>query len=198
LGGYYEFLKKLIMAFFRSYQCPECEGIFKYLHHPNDAPPPDRCDLCHAWMLDEAEPVFVPQAPRIGTYKGKTPDQVYRQMEQASADRTYEMAEMLPGASASDFSHTKITDMNDNMREGDIAAKYSPPPNYVQEFMKLNQGSGQSVGGGYAPLANATGAEYAAAAHQGAFPRAGAATLDGIIKPQHAIRARAIEGTGRR
>jgi hypothetical protein len=182
------------MAVFRSYKCPDCNGVFRYLHHPNDAPPPDACELCHASMVGEG-PVFVPQAPRIGTQLGKGQDQVYRQMERSSEARMEMMAQH-GGGSASDYSHTKITDLHDNQREGDVAAKYSPPPNYVSEFMKLNQGTSLPVGGGYAPLAGGTGIEYAAAAHTGAFPHAGASTRDGIVR-SHASLARAVEHEGR-
>src|SRR5215469_11321569 len=112
------------MAFFRHYQCPDCGGVFKFLHVLSDSPPPDECELCGAWMIVTFEgvefftpkPVFVPQAPAIGTHKGSSPDQLYRQMEQASADRTEDMA-ALGGGSASDYAHTKITDMIDNAHE---------------------------------------------------------------------------------
>jgi hypothetical protein len=145
-------------------------------------------------MIGE-EPVFVPQAPRIGTQLGKGQDQVYRQMERSSEARMEMMAQH-GGGSASDYSHTKITDLHDNQREGDVAAKYSPPPNYVSEFMKLNQGTGQPIGGGYAPMAGAAGIEYAAAAHTGSFPHAGVSTRDRIVG-SHASLARAIEHEGR-
>ncbi len=184
------------MAFYRPYLCPDCGGKFRYLHHPNDAPPPDECQLCGASMVDPA-PVFEPAAPAIGTYKGKSPDQVYRQMETASEARTELMAQHVPGASASDFSHTKVTDLHDNLREGDIAAKYSAPPNYVQEFMKLNPapGGGSAVGG-YTPIvAGATPIEYAAQTRTGPFPYAGAQTAD-RIKANHAQLARIVQREG--
>jgi len=196
VGGYpAEAVVRNVMAFFRNYQCPECNGVFRFLHHPSDAPPPDRCQLCAAWMLDTPEPVFVPQAPGIGTLQAKSHDDVYRAMEDASEARTHLMAQY-GGGSASDYNHTKITDMHDNTREGDISAKYAPPPNYVQEFMKLNQSQGPSIGGGFAPMSGATGAEWAAAAHTGTFPHQGAATL-ASISPNHAQLARIMEAGGR-
>jgi hypothetical protein len=147
-------------------------------------------------MLESPEPVFVPQAPSIGTNKGKMADHVYRQMETASEHRTELMAQA-GGGSASDYNHTKITDMNDNMREGDVAAKYSAPSNYVTEFMKLNQPPSSPMGGGYAPLAGATGIEYASQTRVGPNAGAGAATHSRITQ-SHAQMARSIEATGKR
>jgi hypothetical protein len=147
-------------------------------------------------MLDSPEPVWAAESPRIGTNKGKVPDHVYRQMEEASKHRTELMAEA-GGGSASDYNHTKITDMNDNMREGDVAAKYSAPPNYVTEFMKLNQSPSSPIGGGYAPLAGATGIEYASQTRVGPEAGAGAATHSRITR-SHAQMARSIEATGKR
>src|SRR5215831_18955197 len=187
------------MAFFRHYQCPVCDGVFKFLHVLSDSPPPDACELCHASMIDDSEPVFVPQAPRIGTYKGNTPDQLYRQMEQASADRTEDMA-ALGGGSASDYAYTKITDMADTVHEGESSAKYSPSQDYVQEFMRLNQPvQGGPVAGGPAPavgMVGSAGAEYARAAHTGAFAHAGLAIKD-RVGASHASMARAVEQQGR-
>ena len=180
------------MAFYRPYRCPDCGGIFRFLHHPNDSPPPDECELCHSPMTVD-EPVFLAQAPRIGTQLGKGQDQVYRQMETASEARMELMAEH-GGGSASDYRHTRITDMGDSSYVGDTAAKYSPPSNYVQEFMKLNQG--QAVGGFAPSVAGAQPVEYAAAAHTGSYPHAGAGALD-RIRGNHASLARAIESGGR-
>jgi hypothetical protein len=143
------------MARFVHYRCPDCEGTFKYMHHPSDAPPPDRCPLCEAWVSTEAPPeeVFVPQAPRIreNAY-AKSIDRVYREQEQASIERADEAAAALedvyraqpkedgPAEPLIDHmqkaeimglrSGIKITDMKDpsSMREGDSAAISSTPP----------------------------------------------------------------------
>jgi hypothetical protein len=182
------------MAFFRWYECPDCGGKFKYLHHPNDAPPPDECQLCHASML-EPEPVFVPQAPRIGTQNAQRPDQLYRQMETASEARMELMAEH-GGGSASEYAHTKITNLSDSRYPGDTAAIIRPQ-NEVQRFMQQNQ---SVIGGGYSPLgvpaATAQGIEYAARTREGPFPYAGAQTSD-RIRSIHASVARAVENEGR-
>lgn len=86
------------MARFVSYKCPDCRGLFRYLHHPSDAPPPDRCPLCKAWVSDEApiSPVFEPKAPRIRKSKYvKSVDASYRAMEAASIQRADEAADKL-------------------------------------------------------------------------------------------------------
>lgn len=142
------------MARYRFWRCPDCDGTFKHLHHPDDSPPPDRCQLCGAWM-SESEPVFVPQAPMVGNAaKIKAVDDVYYGMEDASKARAELMAQHTPGASASDFSHTLITDMNDRQRPGDAAVKL-PVRNPVTEAMARGIGGFQSSGGGMMP-------EYAA------------------------------------
>lgn len=138
------------MAKFRFYRCPECGGTFRHLHHPDDAPPPDRCQLCHAWVSEgePPEPVFVPQAPGIKKSEfAKSVDQTYRATEAASVQRAEDAADQLRAAYAAaeresphegdraildDMerhqidemrSGLKITNMRDpsEMREGDSA-----------------------------------------------------------------------------
>jgi hypothetical protein len=138
------------MARFVWYQCPDCGGTFRFLHHPSDSDPPDRCELCLAWMAEDAPPIeaFVPQAPLIRKSDyAKSVDQTYRAMEESSAQRANEAAGMLEDqyradnrasphegdpALLYDFqrdqvakmkSELKITDMRDpsEMRPGDTS-----------------------------------------------------------------------------
>lgn len=150
---------------FQHYRCPDCGQTFKFAHHPNDAPPPDYCPLCNSYVGADVPPEFVPQAPAIGG-KRKSADLVYRQMEEASIHRAREAAE-LAGVSESEMAHLKITNMKDNLREGDIAA-VTPPPTPVDRAMQ--QIPGQV---GFSSAAQQQGAAYAAAAQSGPFPRAG-------------------------
>src|SRR5215813_6645421 len=86
------------MARFVHYRCPECRGTFRHLHHPSDALPPDRCSLCGAWVSDEEPPqeVFIPQAPGIRKSSlVASVDQTYRQMEEASIQRSEDAGSML-------------------------------------------------------------------------------------------------------
>jgi hypothetical protein len=172
-----------MMAVFRHYQCPDCEGTFRFLHHPRDEPPPNFCPICGSSMT--VEPVFVPSAPHIARSIGQTADGVYRQMEAASA-ANMEAAAELGGGDAADYSAAKITDMADYLRPGDVAAKM--PNNPVAQHMA---NSGQ---GGFQP--GMTGAEFAASAVQGAFPRQGETTRQNLITG-HQSRARQVEQAGR-
>ena len=129
------------MARYQAYKCPECEGVFRHFHHPDDSPPPDRCVLCGAWVSEGAppEPVFVPQAPGIrkSDYV-KSVDQVYRTYEDASIQRAEDAADHLDQQLRDNGvdeetrrkeifelkSGLKVTNMRDpsEMREGDMAA----------------------------------------------------------------------------
>jgi hypothetical protein len=143
------------MARFVHYRCPDCGGTFRWLHHPSDSPPPDRCTLCNAWVSEDEPPeeVFVPQAPGIAKSNyAKSIDQTYRATEEASIARANDAAGQLEDAyrkedRESPFegdpavlrefqrnqvaemrSGLKITDMKDpsSMREGDNAAVNKP------------------------------------------------------------------------
>lgn len=100
--------------------------------------------------MSDAEPVFVPQAPAVSNpARVKAVDDVYYGMEDASKLRAEQMAAMTPGASASDFRHTHITDLRDRQRPGDIAAK-APPPSPVSQAIAAGVG-GFNGGAGMLP-----------------------------------------------
>lgn len=112
------------MARFAHYRCPDCSGVFKYMHHPSDAPPPDRCPLCHSWMNLEEPPSeeFVPKSPGIRkSAYAKSVDQSYRAMEDSSAQRAEDAADQLRDAyarqereSPHDGDRAILTDMERN------------------------------------------------------------------------------------
>jgi hypothetical protein len=185
------------MAFYQYYRCPDCGGTFRWLHHPSDSPPPNRCELCKAWMnLDVPEPVFVPLAPGIrkSPYV-KSVDQTYRAMESASIDRAREAAD-IAGVSEAEMSHLKITNMVDptSLREGDVSA-ITPSQDNITKFMQSNPG----IGGGYNPLnvggAIVTGEQLAAAAHQGPHPHSGD-TIRAATASSHRDRAWQMQRAG--
>lgn len=153
------------MAFYRTYQCASCAGKFRFFHHPEDLPPPEKCPLCGA-DTGEIVPSFIPQAPAIQGVVGIAADQVYRSMEAASAARAEEMAE-IGGGSAADYAHTKITDLKDNTHEGEISA-VMPSANVVRGFMQ-EHGNRAPIGNQHAAVAM----QYAAQAHTGYMPYAG-------------------------
>lgn len=137
----------------RRWRCPDCAVIIRQM--PGD-PLPNFCVGCGADLREpETDEPFVPQAPRIrNAERVKAVDDVYYGMEDASKARAEMMAEMTPGASASDFKHTIITDMNDRQRPGDIAYK-APPPNPVTKQMEfLSQRRDVRFPVGNSPLGN--------------------------------------------
>ena len=173
------------MAYFRHYQCPDCTGTFRWLHHPSDEAPPSFCALCGSDM--NAEPVFVQVAPHIARSIGKTADGVYRQMEQASKENMAAAAE-LAGGDAADYDALKISDLADYLRPGDTAAKMRDNP-VAQHMTATGQGGFQGING-------MSGAQLAANTGSGVFPHQGDATRQDMVMG-HATRARAVETAGR-
>lgn len=173
------------MAIYRTYECGSCDRQFRWLHHPSDDPPPERCPLCGA--PTDGDPVFSPAAPAIKGVMGIAADQVYRAME-ASSEARAEMAADMGGGTAADYSHMKITDLKDNQREGDTA--YKMPNNPVQSFMQQNS---QAVVGSQAA---AVAQQYATQAHTGYFPHAGART-GSVIGNVHGQLAARMQQLGR-
>ena len=111
---------------------------FRYCHIPSveQDPLPRYCGICgYDSQADAGTDNFsaMPSAPHIAKSIGKAGDMTYRQMEWQSEERIRAAAEM-SGAPESDFADMKITDMKDNLREGDIAA-VAPPPSEVSKLM---------------------------------------------------------------
>jgi len=137
----------------RRYKCPECSGEFSFLHeiiNGVEEDPPSHCPRCGCYV--GTEPQALPSNFSISSSKGKNPDILYREMESSSADRAQQAAD-LAGVPVSEMASLKITNMKDNMREGDIAAIVPPQPSqaYVQATRQTNS----------APAFQANGAEYA-------------------------------------
>ena len=198
------------MARFIHYRCPDCDRVFRHLHHPSDAPPPDRCPLCGAWVSGEEppQPVFVPQAPLIreNAY-AKSIDSVFRANEAASIERANEAAGQLEdlyrvqakdefqnvteefqrSAVASLKSNLKITDMKDpsSMREGDVAAVAPTPPS-------LREGGSiarfQNLGGAVPNHQPGVGPEH--------LGTATAEAISGPLGSHHRARAEALARQG--
>lgn len=100
----------------RTYQCPDCEQTFDFLHMSRDEPPPSECSVCGA-DLSEGVDAELPKVS-IGSDRVKA-------MEKVSQD--YMKA-------------AKLTDMQDNLREGDLAVKV--PDNPVTQVMGQWEGAG--------------------------------------------------------
>ena len=154
------------MPIVRTYQCPDCSGTFDHLHMRSDEAPPNFCALCGAPTTVDRRVT----APHIAGLAGKSGDQVYRAMEESSAYRADVAAEQL-GVSSSDVAAMKVTDMKDNMREGDTAAV--SVQNEVSRHM-------QTTGvGGLQQNAQAHGAIQMA--RQNGLTGAGNAAREGIV-----------------
>lgn len=140
----------------RSFECPDCEGVFTVLMEDTD-PFPSFCQCCGTSMTDA--PIMLPSTFRVGDWRNKTQDKVFRQMEASSIQRAKDAADMA-GVPESEMAHLKITDMKDNLRTGDtsfVAPKSQVPMPSVpaQNIPLVAQSAGQAT----ARLAMTQGAE---------------------------------------
>jgi len=157
----------------RTYQCPDCDGMFDHLHSRWDEPPPPVCPLCGA-STEDTQPEL--SSPHIAKTIGKVADNVYRQMEAGAALRADIAGE--PGL--------KLTDLRTDAVPGETSAV--PVNNEISRFMAQT-----GVGGA---VDASSGASYAAAAATGAYARSGMQTLTGLIKPNHAAVAHQVARNG--
>jgi DNA-directed RNA polymerase subunit RPC12/RpoP len=122
----------------RRYACPDCDGEFNYLHEVKDGveePPPNRCPHCDSWVGDSPPPL--PSNFKTAGLAGKSGDAVYRAMEQSSEYRA-QLAAKESGMDVKDFAALKMTNMKDNMREGDTSAIMPVTP--VSQAMEQTRG----------------------------------------------------------
>ena len=166
------------------YQCGECGGKFRWLL---GEPEPLFCPLCSAYVGEDTPPDFVPKAPLIAKLGNTVPDKVFRDMEKGSIERA-DQAHEIGGGDRADYNNLHITNLKDNLKEGEIAA-VTPPPNPVQRFMQLNPTAPVGIQGA------ATAQGYAAMAHTGPFPYAGAKAI-GRIQEVHNQVVRSVQARG--
>jgi len=174
------------MAFFmRSYSCDgggeaephEFEVMLKSGEHPKF------CPVCGCEVDAEALPL--PAKIAIGgSAIARATDQTYRLLESSTAARAAEL-----GAPA-----LKVTDLKDNLREGDVAAK--PPPNNIvtnfareaKERFGINY---MGFGGGFASPGARVGSPIPAGAPGQAYAGPGHIAL-AAAQPHHEERVREI------
>lgn len=161
------------MAF--ALKCPECRRSFKW--DPNKCWP-EQCPLCKA-MMEELSPDNVIAIPAFLSAKTRSVDKVYRDTEAASIHRM-EQAAAVAGCDVSEMSALKVTNMRDNLREGDIA--HVPVVNDVTRAMDAINARGGKFG-----WQGATGVEYSGAVQSGPFPNAGAKMRTAIHNANGAI-----------
>ena len=140
------------MKVIHKYKCPECGGTFKW---PGGQEPPDYCPLKGCGAYVGVDPDFVPTRMNIGTSVSRAADDTYRQIEQSSQVRAtmaeenmtrelqasglgYEEASKQAAEAARQI---KVTNLNDNVKEGETYAK--PVNNFVSQF---SQGMKEQVG----------------------------------------------------
>ena len=110
-------------------RCPHCRKAFAWEAGGGF---PDKCQLCGEAVggnRDDNDIVM----PFIRSPKTDRIDKVYRDTERGSEIRAEVAAQQL-GVPVSEMSALKVTDMNDNQREGDIAAKLVPDAGAGQYF----------------------------------------------------------------
>jgi hypothetical protein len=166
------------MSKMKRYRCPECSGTFEFFHHPNveEDPAPRYCPLCgfdsHA---DEEKPyggvIEAPHVRNVPVVKGG--DNTYEAMVQASETNAVAAAEMA-GVDASEMSNMKITDMKDNLREGDdaVAVDSTPVAQVMQQAPGVFGFQGYDSAAGYASAVR-TGPEAFAGMKAASVVRAG-------------------------
>jgi hypothetical protein len=155
-------------------KCPGCKKKIKWLVDD----PPDDCPACrHCLRSDRADDDVV--VPNILAFSTRCQDGVYKAMEKASEHRMYQAAEMA-GCDASEMKDLKITNLRDNMKQGEIAA--IPVVNDVTRQMDafppnspFGFNGGPSVGLG-----------YSGAVSTGPFSNSGARTQT-AVREMHAI-----------
>jgi DNA-directed RNA polymerase subunit RPC12/RpoP len=130
------------MGIFRTYGCAECGAEFEIYHHDRDEAPPSGCPNCS--VKPAAPYLALPRGGKsIGSNISKAVDQTYAGLE-AQGQRAFEM---------SGNPHAKVTNLKDNLREGDVAAMVPQPSKEYREAVAhlggaAGFGAGASAGGG--------------------------------------------------
>jgi hypothetical protein len=152
-------------------RCPFCRQAFPW---EAALPFPRVCPLCteEIGIPDRGEVI---QMPSLRSAKTKAVDKTYRDMESGSEVRAQIGAEVT-GGTKEDMAALKITDMADNMRAGDIAAKEADAA-----MKRLQAGTPMDIG------FQGNGAEFSAGISQGAVAVNGKITTG--IEPNAGARA---------
>jgi hypothetical protein len=190
------------MAIYRTYQCPECERNFDFLHHPNDEPPPSFCPLCGADVSGKkktrmkSRTRFDSPAKSLPIPKGaaKNVDGIYRGMEAATDQRMLDAAEVL-GVDPKSLSGMKMTNMKDNLREGDLSQSttVSSATQITGNAPIAAAANGGAVSGlGFNPNAS----EYAKTTGTGAVPYAGNTARE-MVNSLHSAKGHNVVAAGR-
>lgn len=152
-----------------------CNGCQNFIRIPANEDWPDFCPKCGRAANEVPTEV---QAPHIAKSIGKNTDKMYRDMEAGSTHRA-QMASEITGDPVSEFGDLKITDMKDNLREGDDAApSVTAANNPVQAVIE------QAPQGLFGFQDRGQGLAHSAGVSQGPSPNAGIRMLPGL-RSQH-------------
>lgn len=160
----------------RRYGCPDCQGEFTILLDDRDQPP-SHCPLCGAYVGADPEPI--PYFSRIGRQENQGQDKTFRMMEKASYERAEQAASDL-NVPVSEVASIRMTNMKDNIREGDtsfiapVTPKISAPQNLT----------GGQVGLATAQMIKASGGST------------GQSFMDTVIRPKHKMAEMAVARNG--
>ena len=149
-------------------RCPKCRDKFAW--QPKDGMP-DICPLCKEFV-GSGDDTVIPM-PSLRSPKTRSADQLYRDMEKGSEVRAAKGAEML-GISPSDMSALKMTDMRDNVHEGENSAPALPVA--AADMGKYFQPNGSEYGAGTESGAITVNGKITT----GIEPRAGATAMSNI------------------
>jgi DNA-directed RNA polymerase subunit RPC12/RpoP len=163
----------------KRYRCPECEGIFKYDHHPSiEADPlPEDAACPHCGFASEAEYPAAVVSPAIRRPIAANVDNMIRGMEDGAQHRANIAMEQY-GLSTEEANQMKITNLKD-AREGEIAAM--PVNNAVTAAIDSNPQAYGFQGGA------AQGAALSPYVQAGPFPNAGLAAMNQIRQEHSAL-----------
>lgn len=175
-------------------RCPACKTKFRWLAETEGYP--SNCPQCDAYVgHDRADDDVV--CPNILSFASRCQDGVYKAMERASEERVYQAAEMA-GCDASDMADLKITNLRDNMKQGEIAAM--PVVNDLTRHMDAMRERNPNAHVGFGSDHNSIALEYAAGAASGhiaqgvpgsILPRRGA-QVGTALTSEHSSRAEAV------
>jgi hypothetical protein len=136
---------------------------------------PDYCLVCSEYIGSDGKDEVA--APFIATSRGKTPDLIYRDMENKSEFRAQQAAEMT-GMTSAEVSHLRMTDMKTGMREGDMAMANNLTPQ--QQIMSQQMTPSRELG-----------MVASAGTRVGPQPRAGMNYIENVLRKTHGTQYRA-------
>lgn len=154
-------------------KCSECKGKFKW-----EGEWPNHCPLCGYDMSLPDDNVI--RMPSLRSASTDLNDKLYRDMERGSEQRAHLAAEAA-GVPVSEMSHLKITNMRDNVREGESSALDDTGPAAARLGLRSSAdafkgGQGFELGPGIASGAVSVNGQVV----QGIAPRAGVTAMNSI------------------